>query len=237
MSARNRRRQCAYCGRQKKLTTDHVPAKLFLERPFQPNLLTVPACADCNTSFKADDEYTRTVLALDIRANWNNAAQSNLPAIIRSLQRPNARGFAEYLGQQSRSMKILAPNGNHVIAIETDQQRVNRSGMHILRGLYFHETGKRLCGNRADVRVASKAGLTAQHSDMLTIARVFQLLPDQRNGATGTAFSYAAAFGHGRSVWLMLLYDYFFWSGSIDERDVSERELDESQPVSTDSNL
>jgi hypothetical protein len=61
---------------------------------------------------------------------------------------------------------------------------------------------------------------------MLTIARVFQLLPDQCNGAMGTAFSYAAAFGHGRSVWLMLLYDYFFWMGSIDERDISEREAE-----------
>lgn len=231
MSVRNRKSQCAYCGEQKKLTADHVPPKLFLERPFPPNLLTVPACAGCNRSFKADDEYTRTVLALDIRANWNNAAQCNLPAIVRSLQRPNARGFAEYLGQQSRTMKTLAPDGNHMIAIQTDQERANRSGMHILRGLYFHETGKRLCGSTADVRVASKAGLTAEHSDMLTIARVFQVFPDHRNGAAGTAFSYAAAFGDGRSVWLMLLYDYFFWIGSIDERAVSERPEDDGNSV------
>ncbi|MDQ2841441.1 MAG: hypothetical protein M3Y72_10470 [Acidobacteriota bacterium] len=114
------------------------------------------------------------------------------------------------------------------MAIQMEQQRVNSSGMHILRGLYFHETGKRLCGTSADVRVASKAGLTAEHPDMLTIARVFRLFPDQRNGAMGTAFSYAAAFGHGRSLWLMLLYDYFFWIGSIDERDVAEREIDAS---------
>ena len=204
-----------------------MPPKLFLERPFPPNLLTVPACIDCNGSFKADDEYTRTVLTLDIRANWNYAAQSNLPAIMRSLQRPDARGFADYIGRQSHVMKILAPNGNQVVTVQTDQQRVNGSGMHMLRGLYYHETGKRLCGSSADVRVASKAGLTAEHPEMLTIARVFQLLPDQRNGASGTAFSYAAAFGHGRSVWLMLLYDYFFWIGSIDERNASEREADD----------
>jgi hypothetical protein len=227
MSARNGKGLCAYCWQEKKLTVDHVPPKLFLEQPFPPNLLTVPACADCNSSFKADDEYTRTILALDIRANWNNAAQFNLPAIVRSLQRRNAQGFANYLSRQSRRMNVLAPNGNHVMAIQTDQQRVNRSGMHILRGLYFRETGERLSLTSADVRVASKAGLTAEHPDMLTIARVFRVFPDQRNGAMGTAFSYAAAFGHRRSVWLMLLYDYFFWIGSIDGRDVSEREADD----------
>jgi hypothetical protein len=102
------------------------------------------------------------------------------------------------------------------------------SGMHILRGLYFHETGNRLCGDSADVRAASKASLTAKHPVMLTIARVFHLFPGQRNGAAGTAFSFAAAFGHSRSVWLMLLFDYFFWIASIDERNASEREADGS---------
>jgi hypothetical protein len=233
MSARNRRGQCAYCGLHKKLTADHVPAKLFLEPPFPTNLLTVPSCADCNSSFKADDEYTRTVLALDIRANWNNAAQYNLPAVIRSLGRPDARGFAQYLGQQSRTMNVLAPNGNYLMAIHIDRERVNHSGMHMLRGLYFHETGKRLSLTRADVRVESKAGLTAEHSDALTIARVFRVLPEQRNGAMGTAFSYATALGYRRSVWLMLLYDFFFWIGSIDERDPSEREAEAGQTVST----
>ncbi|PWU12000.1 MAG: hypothetical protein C5B51_01605 [Terriglobia bacterium] len=237
MSARNRKGTCAYCGRQKKLTVDHVPAKLFLERPFPPNLLTVPACFGCNQSFIADDEYTRTVLATDIRATWNYAAQSNLPAILRSLQRPNARGFAEYISQQSHLMNVLAPSGNPFVTVQIERQRINRSGLHMLRGLYFHETGKRLSGTSAAVRVGSKAGLTAEDSDMLTIARVFHLFPDQRNGAAGTAFSYAAAIGDRRSVWLMLLYDYFFWVGSVDERDATEREADGAKEYESPSRV
>ena len=148
MSARNRRRLCAYCGKAKKLTADHVPPKLFLEQPFPANLMTVPACGDCNQGFKADDEYTRTVLAVDIRANWNHAAQFNLPAILRSLQRPDARGFAE-------------------------------------------------------------------------MARTVSSMPDHRDGSVGTAFSYFVAFSGRVSVWLTLLYDYFFWVGTVDEREPS----------------
>jgi len=109
MSAKNKHRVCAYCRQLKKATVDHVPPKLLLEQPFPPNLLTVPACRDCNEGFKADDEYTRTVIGLDVRASKNATAQSNLPAIIRSLQRPDARGFAEYIVSQSTPSAILGP--------------------------------------------------------------------------------------------------------------------------------
>jgi hypothetical protein len=224
MSTRKKRGLCAYCGREKKLTADHVPPKLLLEQPFPLNLLTVPACHDCNSGFKKDDEYTRTVLALDIRANWNYAAQSNLSAIVRSLQRPNARGFSEYLSQQSHQMRIVAPSGTPITSIEIDKQRTNASGLHILRGLYFHETGKRLTAlSHPDLRIASMSGLTAEDPEMLTIARAFRLFSDHRSGEMGTAFSYAVAFGDGVSVWLMLLYEYFFWVASIDERDAGQR--------------
>lgn len=236
MSVRRKQRGlCVYCGREKKLTADHVPPKLLLERPFPPNLFTVPACRDCNSKFKADDEYTRTVLALDMRSNWNYAAQSNLPAIMRSLHRPDARGFAQYLAQQLHTMKILSPSGSPVTAIQIDQRRINATGMHILRGLYFRETGKCISDVTADVRVASKAGLTADHPDMATIASVFHLFLDQRNGVVGSAFSYAAAFGYGRSIWVMLLYDYFFWVGSVDERDDAQRACDDAALASVDA--
>src|SRR2546427_8377223 len=97
--------KCIYCGTDKDLTVDHVPPKLLLMRPYPPNLITVPACETCNKSFQKDDEYTRTMLAVDVRASKNTAAQSNLPAVLRSLQRPNARGFAEYLAKQANSRR------------------------------------------------------------------------------------------------------------------------------------
>lgn len=189
MSARNKRGPCAYCGQQKKLTADHVPPKLFLEQSFPPNLWVVPACTSCNQSFRADDEYTRTVLALDLRATWNYAAQNNLPTIIRSLERPNAKGFATYLARQSATMRIVTPSGAAIQTIGIHRERVNRTGMHIVRGLYFRETCKPLPA-RAVVRLGSTVGLTADCPEMLTIARVLQQLPDHRDGSTGTAFSY-----------------------------------------------
>jgi hypothetical protein len=224
MSVRNKHGLCVYCGRQKKLTVDHVPPKLFLERPFPPNLLNVPSCEDCNKSFKRDDEYTRSVLAVDIRASHNKAAQFNLAAIRRSLEKPEARAFADYLTRQSRRMNILSPTGLPMVEISTDKQRVNNTGLHIMRGLYFIETGK-VVPPDASLRLESKAGLTADHPDIHTIARVFRVLPDHRHRESGTAFSYMAGFGFNGlvSTWVMLLYDYFFWVGGIDERAPADR--------------
>jgi hypothetical protein len=61
---------------------------------------------------------------------------------------------------------------------------------------------------------------------MRTIAEVFRVFPEHRDDAVGRAFSYAAAFIDDRSVWLMMMYDYFFWVGSIDERDIGERDAE-----------
>lgn len=110
-SASRGRDKCIYCGAEKDLTVDHVPPKFLLMRPYPQNLVTVPACLACNRSFQKDDEYTRTMLVIDVRASKNPAAQSNLQAVLRSLQRPNAKPFADYLTRQAEKSIILGQDG------------------------------------------------------------------------------------------------------------------------------
>ena len=52
---------CFYCGSLAN-TKDHVPSKNLLESPFPHNLLTVPACSQCNNSFSFDEEYFLNVI-------------------------------------------------------------------------------------------------------------------------------------------------------------------------------
>ena len=56
------RRLCVYCGRPAN-THDHVPARCLLERPLPPNLLTIPCCRECNSSWSDDEQYLQIVLA------------------------------------------------------------------------------------------------------------------------------------------------------------------------------
>ena len=55
---------CAYCGLAKATSSDHVPPKLLLRKPFRPNLRTVPSCIACNNRTASAEEYFRRVLVI-----------------------------------------------------------------------------------------------------------------------------------------------------------------------------
>src|SRR6266404_736942 len=152
---------CGYCGLNVATTADHIPPKLLLSRPYPENLVTVPACRRCNSSFQSDDEYTRFVVSVDLRAAKHDAVQSKMPAIIRSLQRPAASGFATYLFNQMTASTVLGPDGLPMgQSIEVDRGRVNATGKRMVQGFFSIETGNPLPAS-ARIRVESKAGVVA----------------------------------------------------------------------------
>jgi hypothetical protein len=117
---------CAYCGAERPKTVDHVPPKLMLEEPYPANLVTVPACEDCNKKFMKNDEYTRTVIALDFRAAGSPVARSKLFKIFRSLERPQAKGFSDYLKRQLKPTDILDGTGKPLgTRAEVDVSRID----------------------------------------------------------------------------------------------------------------
>lgn len=48
---------CIYCGRLAE-TREHIPSKVFLNKPYPENLFTIPACYECNNGYSLDEEYT-----------------------------------------------------------------------------------------------------------------------------------------------------------------------------------
>jgi hypothetical protein len=53
---------CAFCCGPTG-TRDHCPSKVFLDEPLPANLPVVPACAECNRGFSADEEYVACLIA------------------------------------------------------------------------------------------------------------------------------------------------------------------------------
>ena len=49
-------RICCYCGDFAD-TVDHIPSKVFLDKPYPENLPVVPCCKKCNEQFSLDEEY------------------------------------------------------------------------------------------------------------------------------------------------------------------------------------
>ena len=210
-----------------------MPPRIFFAKPCPERMLVVPACLACNQGYKADDEYTRAALALDVRAASHRDVIGSLSTFLRSLQYPEGRRFSQYLGRNMNLTTIFGANGAPIGRMTQDYRRLNATGEHLIRGLYFVERSRPIRKDAA-IRVGHQTGLNAKHPDMLTIAEVYRAFPEHRDGAVGRAFSYAAAFADERSVWLMMMYDYFFWVASIDERDISQRDADSCpQPAAT----
>ena len=202
---------CVYCNLAVADTVDHIPPKLLLSKPYPDNLLTVPACLACNQSFQKDDEYTRFMTSVDIRSASQSTVQTNLPSILRSIQRPESAKFTSYLLRQSQPSTILGADGQPLGQyFEPDSDRMIATGKRMVRGLYFFETGQPL-PTSLEVRVACKPGITSDHPDILQFARIFNSLPVQRQKSIGGAFEYAAGFHADWSTWLLVLYNQFTW--------------------------
>ena len=54
---------CVYCGDEGG-TNDHAPPRCFLRRPLPSNLITLPACKECNSGFSFDENLVKTLIAL-----------------------------------------------------------------------------------------------------------------------------------------------------------------------------
>ncbi len=80
---------------------------------------------------------------------------------MRSLQRPNARSFAQYLAAKSSPTPLLAWNGSPIVSMEIEQERINNTGRHMLRGLFYREF-KRQVREDAAVGIGS-AKLSGAH--------------------------------------------------------------------------
>jgi len=52
---------CIYCGSSAE-TREHVPSKVFLDKPFPENLPTIPACFRCNNDYSSDENYVACFL-------------------------------------------------------------------------------------------------------------------------------------------------------------------------------
>ncbi|MDB5309090.1 MAG: hypothetical protein JWO38_3292 [Gemmataceae bacterium] len=108
---------CIYYESAAGLTRDHVPPKALFPKPRPGNLVTVPACFRCNSSAGLDDDYFATA---------RRAFQTAYPLVP-----PVPTAASPPLG------------GGLQLGDAVDLTRVYRVVVRVVRGLNFHETGRR----------------------------------------------------------------------------------------------
>ncbi len=100
MTSQYRVGTCTFCGLKGYVTDDHVPPRCLFSRPRPNNLVTVPACKDCNTRKSSkDDEYFRLTFGMDEKSIGNPdregvRASSPICTHCCSASRPRASGVS-----------------------------------------------------------------------------------------------------------------------------------------------
>lgn len=212
---------CAYCGEERDTTADHVPPRSVMPPGAPPphvQLITVPACGPCHTSFGRDDEYFRSVLVMRKDVAEHPDGMKLLPALFRGVERPRGGALHYSIFKTMADVELRTPEGLWVGTAPTfkpDWQRLERTTERIIRGLYYREykvpvpLGHTVKG-RPDMEVEGRDDFVA----ILASAT-------KRNVWPGV-FSYAfiAAAGGAGTVWALLFFGSVGFIGTtLDEND------------------
>lgn len=166
--------KCAICGIRDATGRDHVPPRNIFPKPWPSNLITVPACEECNNRSSPNDEEFRVSLSLlagsespETRALWKEGA-------LRTLRR-NRKLHREVL---RRFVKVDVKSPGGIYLHTADAVMVPKKGIHsvlqrTIRGLYFHHFGECL-GERARCDVKQYEDPAQIDDELLRLIRGLQ---------------------------------------------------------------
>ena len=137
------RKKCYLCGSKLADTRDHLFPSGWFNKPLPTNLITLPACSECNHALFSDEEQFRVFLA-------SGMAYENEPGfrIWNERIRPDLKGGRPRLKPLIRSYirkaRVLSESGallGHTLILEIDREIINRVLRKIAKGLYYLDTG------------------------------------------------------------------------------------------------
>lgn len=144
---------CIYCGATASSTADHIPPKNLFPKPRPSNLISVPACDDCNHGFSKDDEYFR--LALTSRRDLEDqpAVKRLNDEVLSGLSRPESEGFRQSFFNSTRTVDEVLADGTlrPKMQFQRDFDRLSKVALRIVKGLFYHEFKGIMPSGRMDV--------------------------------------------------------------------------------------
>jgi hypothetical protein len=196
---------CAYCGNPA-ATRDHVPPKKLFTPPLPANLITVPACDQCNNGASNDDEVFRNELSIMAGSFGESAkAAERLRPTMRGIRRNRATLVRMVTGaklvERYSTGGLYLGHGYAVPVAPGVQQRVIT---RIARGLYWHHFGAAL-GTDVPVTLVfiDKTKPQWRHA----LEPLFKLQHVLIGDGQTFQYLYGGAFDdHTFSVWLLIFF-------------------------------
>jgi hypothetical protein len=141
---KGQRSSCIYCGATGKLTRDHVPPKNLFATPRPSDLITVPACEQCNKSFELDDDYFRIAVLLPADPDHHPiAARLWAEKVVRGTLRHSPALKSTIIRSLAR-LDVTTPAGIYLGTAPTvrlDRERLDRVARRIVAALHWHHYG------------------------------------------------------------------------------------------------
>jgi hypothetical protein len=104
---------CAFCGGGTE-TFDHVPSRIFLDKPYPEHSPGIRACQECNQGFSLDEEYVACLIEVVV-AGSADPEKIRRSKIARTLtQRPQIAARIMSARQQTETGFIFQPENDRV---------------------------------------------------------------------------------------------------------------------------
>ena len=108
---RKRKGTCVYCWKIGPVTDDHIPPRGLFPKLYSHNLITVPSCDACRKGTPKDDEYFRLALTVVEDSKGHADRDAVFPSVLRSLGKPEAKGFSDAFWNDIRVVDRFSPTG------------------------------------------------------------------------------------------------------------------------------
>lgn len=133
---------CIYCG-QIADTREHIPAKHFFKGSTEKNLIVVPSCKRCNSSFQKDEDFFRQFWVSMLIDRSLEATKLMENEISRSIKRTPALGWQMF--RQMSLIDLVTSSGAYLgkgtayKISEADSARIDRVVTKIVKGLFYKQ--------------------------------------------------------------------------------------------------
>ena len=161
---------CVYCGGVGPISRDHIPPRNLFAKPRPGNLITVPSCRTCNEAASKDDEYFRLVTAIRHDTADHPDAAGVWSAAMESLQKPWKGGFRAAFLNDAREVALHTRAGIYLGqagVYDVDLERLNRVAARVVRGLFYHHSGRRI-PNEYRVVAYCTTGIDSSQTEVVT---------------------------------------------------------------------
>ena len=200
---------CVICGKRPMTGRDHLPPQSAFPKPRPSDLITVPACDNCNNKRSGLDEEFKVAIGLQA-GHGEQGERLFCDQTSRTLS--HNRRLMRELASAMREVKIRTPEGLMVgtasavpLRSESYDTVINR----IIRGLHWHHTGH-ILGDRVDIKINWYRNLTK---------KIYEMTNNWATGVVGDGqFIYKyAVFDEVpmASVWVLQFFGRAWSSGTI----------------------